>query len=146
MQIWLLAKLANKSDQAPNTYVGQTMLASFARPLGFGGFCGFADQIGRLVIFRGESLDLTFLPSDGPILWISKNTMIDSTHFMLHTLKVRHNLVIDVAVTVGGYLFMRMRTNVYVYNNVTTVRINFCNFLVFLMSVKVLHSKLGKLM
>ena len=33
MQIWLLAKLASKSDQAPNTDVGQTMLASFARPL-----------------------------------------------------------------------------------------------------------------
>ena len=33
MQIWLPAKLANKGDQAPNTDVGQTMLASFARPL-----------------------------------------------------------------------------------------------------------------
>ena len=33
MQIWLPAKLANKSDQAPNTDVGQTMLPSFARPL-----------------------------------------------------------------------------------------------------------------
>ena len=33
MQIWLLEKLSNKSDQAPNTDVGQTMLASFARPL-----------------------------------------------------------------------------------------------------------------
>ena len=28
-----LAKLANKSDQAPNTDVRQTMLPSFARPL-----------------------------------------------------------------------------------------------------------------
>ena len=33
MQIWLLAKLASKSDQASNTDVGQTILASFARPL-----------------------------------------------------------------------------------------------------------------
>ena len=33
IQSWLLAKLASKSDQAPNTDVGQTMLASFARPL-----------------------------------------------------------------------------------------------------------------
>ena len=33
MQIWLLAKLASKSEQAPNTDVGQTVLASFARPL-----------------------------------------------------------------------------------------------------------------
>ena len=32
MQIWLLAKLANKSDQALGTDVGQTMLANFARP------------------------------------------------------------------------------------------------------------------
>ena len=33
MQSWLLAKLASKSDQTRNTDVGQTMLASFARPL-----------------------------------------------------------------------------------------------------------------
>ena len=33
VQIWLMAKLANKSDQPPNTDAGQTMLASFARPL-----------------------------------------------------------------------------------------------------------------
>ena len=33
MQSWLLAKLASKSDQAPNTDVGQIMQASFARPL-----------------------------------------------------------------------------------------------------------------
>ena len=31
------------------------------------------------------------------------------------------------------------------YVHETTVPINFCNFLVFLMSVKILHSKLGKL-
>ena len=32
MQIWLLSKLANKSDQAPDTDVGQSMLASFVGP------------------------------------------------------------------------------------------------------------------
>ena len=30
---WLPAKLGNESDQALNTDVGKTMLASFARPL-----------------------------------------------------------------------------------------------------------------
>ena len=33
MKIWLLAKLASISDQAPNTDVGQTIVASFAGPL-----------------------------------------------------------------------------------------------------------------